>query len=166
MQLHLLRFSTANESTCGLLFVNGVFAVFTLEDGPTPNPYGLKVPGETRIPAGKYKVVVQRAGRLHKKYTDLFPGMHKGMLFLKDVPGFSGIAFHMGNEVDHTDGCILLADSITSNAEYPATAQNSRSGYTRFYKQVIDAAIAGDLELEVSDRGPWSTVDEPPRSEA
>lgn len=66
-----------------------------LEDNPDD-----KVPGRTAIPRGKYKLAWTWSHRF-KRY----------MLLLQDVPGFSGVRIHAGNEADDTDGCILVGKS-------------------------------------------------------
>ena len=52
MKLELKRFSGQSDTTLGLMFVDGEFECFTLEDEYRAE----KVKGETRIPAGTYKV--------------------------------------------------------------------------------------------------------------
>lgn len=56
-----------------------------------------KVDGATAIPRGDYAV------------ADTFsPRFQKRTLQLMDVPGFTGIRIHAGNDHTHSEGCILL----------------------------------------------------------
>ena len=61
MELIVLRFSSESDSTHGLLFENTSmgkrFLCYTLEDEARV----LKVRGETRVPAGKYKIELRKA---------------------------------------------------------------------------------------------------------
>ncbi|MPS48558.1 DUF5675 family protein [Methylobacillus sp.] len=92
MNLTLKReFPTANSMT-GLLYVDGVFECFILEDIPRPK----KVYGKTAIPAGTYRVVITHS-----------PRFKKPMPLLLNVPGFEGIRIHAGNTADDTEGCLL-----------------------------------------------------------
>lgn len=83
-------------STVGELQVNGVFLCNTLED--ETRAAGVKVYGETAIPAGTYKVeMVPFRGDPNKIYPHLI-----------NVPLFDGICMHGGNKPADTLGCILL----------------------------------------------------------
>ena len=60
MKLKVLRFSSQEDSTSGLLFDDSEiglrFLCYTLED----ERRSLKVKGETRVPAGTYKLVLRK----------------------------------------------------------------------------------------------------------
>jgi len=58
-----------------------------------------KIYGETAIPAGTYQIKMQHS-----------PKFGKDMPYLQDVPGFTGIMIHAGNEVSHTAGCLLVGE--------------------------------------------------------
>src|SRR3990167_3735254 len=147
MKITVERFASDADSTLGLVWVDGVFKCFTLED----QYRAAKVAGETRIPAGTYPVKVRRDGGVHDRYVNQFPGFHRGMLWLQDVPGFEWIYFHVGNVHQDTEGCILVGRG--ANATPGAMSiQNSVIAYRAFYEAVIDAAEAGTLEVEIIDR--------------
>jgi len=98
MKLTLLRFASLPESTIGALSVDGRFVCFSLEDQAQP----IKVAGETRIPAGTYPLSLRTVGKTHEKYASKFPE-HRGMLLIRDVPGFEYVLIHIGND-DRTEG--------------------------------------------------------------
>ena len=102
MELEVLRFSSQEDSTSGLLFEIGdlgrKFLCYTLED----ERRALKVKGETRVPAGTYKIKLRKEGGFHSRYSKKYGSMHKGMLWLQDVPGFEWILIHTGNTDEHT----------------------------------------------------------------
>ena len=60
MKLELKRFSSQSDTTLGLLFVDGEFECFTLEDEYREE----KVKGEPTIPAGTYKIEKREDGCL------------------------------------------------------------------------------------------------------
>ena len=103
MKLTLLRKTQTSRATLGDLYIDNSFVCHTLEDvvrdlGPKGEG---KVFGETAIPAGTYKVIVNMSPRFGK----LLPR-------LLDVPYFTGILIHKGNKSADTHGCILVGNAI------------------------------------------------------
>jgi hypothetical protein len=94
MNLFLVRKWFTNRSTTGELFIGEDFECFTLEDIVREGP---KVPGETAIPEGTYNLIVTPSARFKKDLP-----------LLENVPNFSGIRIHSGNEPEDTQGCILV----------------------------------------------------------
>lgn len=112
----LQRFSDNRESTLGLLLKKTergiLFQCYTVED----QYQEVKVKEETRIPAGKYEIVIQRTETPKTlSYRKRYPNWFKSHLMLKDVPGFTGIYIHIGNTDDDSEGCILLGDNADNN---------------------------------------------------
>lgn len=95
MELTLKRVSLKDTYTIGRLFVDGQYFCDTLEDKVRPD--GVKVYGETAIPAGTYKVVIT--------YSNRFKRM---LPLLQNVPMFEGIRIHPGNTAVDTHGCLLV----------------------------------------------------------
>jgi hypothetical protein len=134
MELHLKRLGGDDDTTIGALYigegVSGYLFSFTIEDERRFN----KVSGETRIPAGRYQIELNRRGGMNERYSK-YP-WHKGMLELQDVPDFDYIYIHPGNDDDDTAGCIL--------PNYKADAENMRGEnsfecYKDLYLLVIEA---------------------------
>lgn len=148
MLITITRYECNKHETLSVIKVDGQRVCFGLEDEYRET----KVPGETRIPAGKYPVKLRTEGSIHPKYDRAFPDFHEGMLWLQDVPGFSFIYIHMGNTEKHTDGCILVAEQARINAQGRMTAPNSRPAYIRLYNMVVEAARNGELFVEIIDR--------------
>ncbi len=90
MQMVVDRFTSDNESTISRVLVDGRFVCFGLEDEYRTS----KVPGETRIPAGKYPVRLRTTGSTHEKYANRYGASHHGMLHIQQVPGFEYILIH------------------------------------------------------------------------
>ena len=143
MQLEVLRFSSQEDSTSGLLFevtdIKRHFLCYTLED----ERRALKVKGETRVPAGTYKIKLRKEGGFHAKYTKKYGGFHRGMLHICDVPNFEYILIHTGNTDEHTAGCLLVGDSQENNVIIKdGFIGKSGNAYKRIYP-----AIAKAIEL-------------------
>jgi len=145
MELRLERIASNDEATLGLLFCDGRFECFTLEDEARVR----KVPGETRIPAGRYRIGLRREGRLSGRYAKRFADMHRGMLWLRGVPDFEWVYIHIGNTDEDTAGCILVgagADAATM------TLRDSCAAYEKLYRVAAEAAAAGELRITITDR--------------
>jgi len=116
MKLEVLRISSQSDSTNGILYkVNSdksrEFLAYTLEDEERDE----KVMHETRIPSGTYRVTLRTVGGFNAKYEKRFKDIHKGMLWVRDVPNFQYILIHCGNTDEHTSGCLLVGTTQTSN---------------------------------------------------
>jgi hypothetical protein len=146
MQIRVDRFISDNDSTASEIIIDGERVCFGLEDEPRE----IKVAGETRIPAGYYRVGVRNLGGFNQRYSARFPDMHRGMLHVLDVPNFEYILIHCGNTDGHTAGCLLVGrDVITTSGAMRLI--DSTSAYKLLYDKVIDAALAGDLHIEYVD---------------
>ena len=140
MQLEVVRFSSEADSTSGALFdiSNGTrtFLCYTLEDEHRDK----KVKGETRIPAGEYRISLRRIGGFHERYGSRFPTIHKGMLWVRDVPDFEYILIHCGNTDEHTSGCLLLGDTQENNQiKKNGFVGHSTRAYFRVYPYILAA---------------------------
>ncbi len=149
MLITVKRFAEDEESTISLVEVDGRFECFGLED----QAQKVKVAGETRIPALRYKVGVRLEGGKHQKYSidPRFRGFHRGMLQIMEVPEFNFILIHVGNDDDDTEGCLLVGEGASCRAGHPKTIQSSARAYEALYKRVISSAEAGELEIEILD---------------
>jgi len=136
MNIEVLRYNHDKDSTSGLLFINGEFACYTLED----EHRDVKVKGETRIPEGVYIVDYQQAiTPLTKKYRAKYDWFDKH-LHIKDVPNFTGIYIHVGNYEKNTDGCLLLADqAVNDPKDYASVQYKSTQAYKRVYQKMQEA---------------------------
>lgn len=132
MRLVLQRSPSSAHSTIGELSVDGRFECFTLED--VIRPVGVKVPGQTCIPAGRYSVQLT----MSKRFSRVLP-------LLVNVPMFEGIRIHPGNTSADTEGCILVgwgkgADQITQ----------SRDAFASLFSKLRGAEARGEpITIEV-----------------
>ena len=150
MKLEVLRISSQKDSTNGLLFdvtTDRKFLCYTLEGEHRDE----KVKHETRIPEGTYKVTLRKVGGFHGKYASKYGSMHKGMLWVRDVPGFEYILIHTGNTDEHTSGCLLVGDTQQQNITKSKSGfiGSSTDAYKRIYPQIAKVLERGD-EVEIS----------------
>lgn len=96
-QVKVIRKYFTEKSTVGELYFNDRFVCFTLEDFDRLSLGFDKVYGETAIPAGTYKMIINMSSRFKKELP-----------LLLNVPGFEGVRIHAGNTNKDTHGCILV----------------------------------------------------------
>lgn len=150
MELKNRRISSGDEATLGNLFdvsSDPRFLCYVLED-QFNEP---KVPGETRIPPGRYQVKLRTEGGMFGRYKARFP-WHRGMLWLQNVPEFKFIYMHVGNKDDDSEGCLLLGDGQMQNVTERGQVTSSVSAYRRVYELILAALDNGE---EV-----WITVED------
>ena len=136
MKLWLQRIDLAHDYTIGQLFVNGAYECWTLEDAVRSGP---KVPGETAIPAGVYRVVIDQSARFGR-----------AMPHVLDVPGFEGIRIHAGNTVRDTHGCPLLGCERVG-----AHLARSRVAFDAFMSKLQAALATGEEAwLDITEMAP------------
>lgn len=95
MRLILQRVSSGQAGTFGVILQEEIPLCTTCED-----PWNSNKPNISCIPAGTYSCV-KHTGR---KFSNVW--------VLLDVPGRSGILIHNGNNIDHTEGCILVGQGF------------------------------------------------------
>ena len=147
MKLDLVRFQFGNDATNGLLFIDGQFECYTLED----QYQAVKVMHETCIPEGKYKIIFRKVGGFHQKYSARYKNAHYGMLWLQDVPEFEYILIHSGNTDEHTSGCILVGNTQQDlDLGKDGMIGQSRKAYEQMYRKVSSALLNGkDVEINI-----------------
>ena len=149
MKLEVLRFNSGTTFTSGLLFdiTDNVrsFLCYTIEDAYHPT----KIYGETRIPAGTYKLTLRAEGGFHNRYSKKYsgkPNWHQGMIYVNDVPNYEYILWHVGNSPIDTKGCLLL-----TKTQKDGFGGASRAAYEEIYPVVRDAILSGE-EVTVTYR--------------
>lgn len=139
MKLKVIRHHSTDDFTLGMLLdvSKGIkFLAYTLEDEHRDE----KVKGETRIPAGTYNITLRTEGGFHQRYEEKYGTMHKGMLWVRDVPGFEYILIHTGNTDEHTAGCLLVGNS----SDLKGFIGSSVSAYKRIYPAIAKALDKGE----------------------
>lgn len=146
MQITVTRkWFTGNDTTGELTIDGSDFHCFTLED--TVRDPGVKVAGETAIPAGTYDVVVDLSNRF-KRF----------MPHVLGVPGFDGIRIHSGNTNEDTEGCILLGtERGTMDGENAVL--NSRVAFGDFFGILANGAgnaVKEPTKITIVDDKSWN----------
>ena len=133
MKILVDRYNTTSTHTDGLLFIDGKFECYTLEDTFREE----KVKGETRIPNGTYKVELREVGGFHSKYLAKYGDtFHKGMLWIRNIPNFEYVLIHEGNDPSSTSGCLLLGSTADKDKAFIG---GSSIAYSQAYKKIIKA---------------------------
>jgi len=143
MKLDVVRTQFGADATNGMLFIDGVFECFTLEDQVRE---GSKVMKESAIPLGEYEIKFRTVGGFDSKYTSRYGAdWHKGMLELQDVPNFKYILIHTGNTDEHTAGCLLVGETQQDlDKGKDGFVGGSGDAYKKMYPKVRDALLAGE----------------------
>lgn len=105
MEIKVTRFYKGKDYCIGRMLIDGKYVADVLEDKDRGLSDSMtieeikkkKVYGETAIPTGKYKVVL-----------DYSPKFKKILPHVLDVKGFEGIRIHSGNDKEDTFGCLLV----------------------------------------------------------
>ena len=121
MRLDLHRHWFTEESTSGILRVDGTWFCWTLED--VARAEGVKVAGATCIPAGEYTIVLDYSSRFQRI-----------MPHILDVPRFLGVRIHAGNTDKDTEGCILVGCERA-----PDHVWRSRDAFDALFVKMKDA---------------------------
>lgn len=121
----ILKRTPNGKFTTGVLTVEGRPEKFpTVEDEVRKD--GVKVPGLTAIPAGRYRVTLDVKSPKFSQY-DFYMEVCRGYLpRLLDVPGFDGILIHSGRTEQQSSGCIILND-------YNAPLERSKEYFRKLY---------------------------------
>ena len=140
MKLQVVRTQFGTDATNGLLFVNGLFECYTLED----QYQAVKVMHETCIPEGTYDIKFRTVGGFHEKYKKRYGADHYGMLHLQDVPNFTYILIHAGNTDEHTSGCLIVGETQQDlEISKDGFIGSSTVAYKKMYAKVANQLLQG-----------------------
>ena len=132
MKLVLDREQRDEDVTIGSLSLNGAFECYVLEDPVRPD--GVKIYGETAIPAGRYAVDITFSPRFKVQ-----------MPLLLNVDGYLGVRIHPGNTADDTEGCLLVGMDRKLKS-----IGRSRLAYNALFEKLDAAKKRGErIDLEI-----------------
>ena len=126
MDIHIKRHWYTETSSSGMIVIDGMTEGFTLEDCARPD--GVKIAGKTCIQPGEYPLVVDMSNRFQR----LMP-------HVLNVPFFTGIRIHMGNDALDTEGCILVGAERGYNAIW-----GSKVAFDRIFDKIKTAFDKGE----------------------
>ena len=120
MRITVDRKYLAETYTIGKMFINGEYFCDTLEDkvrdlnkdGDLLDEGEDKIYGQTAIPYGKYRVILNYS-----------PKFKRELPLLLKVPNFEAIRIHRGNDESHSAGCLLVGENkvkgkVINSAKY------------------------------------------------
>lgn len=134
MNIVIKRIFCGENYSIGRLFLDGKYFCDTLED--TVRPAGVKVPGQTAVPAGTYRLELNKSPRFGR----VIP-------LLVEVPGFTGVRIHAGNCAADTEGCILVGFN-----QIKGRLVGSRATEKRLCEKLQEVADKGE-KLEITIEG-------------
>ena len=151
MKLTVKRTALISSYTLGELYIDGQFFCHTLEDldrGLTQDMplnliKSLKIPGETAIPKGTYKVTLDVVSPKFSKYPFYMKVCEGKLPRLIDVKGYEGVLIHVADGIKRDallQGCIGIGN--LSSEEYLI---NGKQVFTEFYNRIK----GNDVELEI-----------------
>jgi len=140
MKLTVVRTQFGTDATNGLLFIDGIFECYTLED----QYQAVKVMHETCIPKGTYDIQFRKTGGFHAKYSERYKNAHYGMLHIQDVPNFTYILIHTGNTDEHTSGCLIVGETQQDlEVSKDGFIGSSTVAYKKMYSKVAGQLLQG-----------------------
>jgi len=138
--IELIHLNQTNKSSIGVVFLNGEFQMFSIEDPQRDT----KIPKITGIPDGVYPVGLREAeSDMTIHYRNKYPWF-KYHIWVKEVPDFEWVYFHIGNWVKNSDGCVLSGDGVMSNIPDEGKTINSTDAFKRFYQKLYPLLEAGE----------------------
>jgi hypothetical protein len=141
VKLQVVRTQFGRDATNGLLFIDGLFECYTLED----QYQEVKVMHETCIPEGTYDIKFRTVGGFHERYKKRYGNSHYGMLHLQDVPGFTYILIHSGNTDEHTSGCLIVGETQQDlDVSEDGFVGSSGKAYVKLYDKIAKQLLIGN----------------------
>lgn len=130
----------------------------------------VKVPGETRIDAGRYKLALTHSPKFSKEYyrddqgnlisaKEWFQGSDElkrkfsvphEAITVENVRNFARILWHWGNTDLDTEGCYCVG-SVFGTTKGRKGVLNSRKKYVEIYPLIFRAIKAGDVYVNYID---------------
>lgn len=135
IELTLRHIDDTPHSTLSELLYDHHHLGYVIEDGHRD----LKVPGSTRIPAGRYQIIPRKEGGFYQRYTRRWPKQWFVPWLIK-VPNFTWILIHIGNFINDTRGCLLICtDYARERGSGNYYGLKSTEAYLRLYEFLADA---------------------------
>jgi hypothetical protein len=129
VKINVVRKWFSDNSTIGEVLVDKEFFCYSLEDTVRKNAAH---PGKTAIPKGRYKIMLNVSHRFNRVMPEIL-----------NVPGYSGIRIHPGNDQYDTSGCILVGYNKGEDVIW-----NSKKAFEKLFS--IMEIDKDDIIIEVS----------------
>ena len=139
MNLSLYRLTSNSKNTLSFMLMDSDFFGFVPEDAWHEE----KIKGETRIPEGIYDVKWTESPRFGHTFE------------IMNVPGYTGVRFHVLNDFRETEGCVGAAWAVAKVKEKGIDIwRTSQSGLAmeEFNKRLHLAENAGEtIRIRITD---------------
>jgi len=147
METRIIRVAQGKNSTLSHLYIEGLFACYLLEDSIRD----VKIPGQTCIPSGAFRLTFNRSAGMHYKYLKEYPRMHQGMIEIDGLPNFDLVFIHKGNTHLDTRGCPLVGHYWTKVGD---DYQVALSGfvYQLVYPRLVNQILKGNDQIIIENR--------------
>lgn len=139
MEIKNKRAASTQDSTIGVMYIDNIPYCFVIED----EKRDVKVKGETRIPTGRYKLVIQNnLTGMTVKYREKYPWF-KNHIQLQNVPNFEDIYIHVGNTEEDTAGCQVIGKTAhIAGGEF--VNSESTTCFMEFYHEIYPRLEKGE----------------------
>ncbi len=138
MELLIKRKEPYDDRTIGHFSINGNLFSYALEDTDRNlESGGIKIPKETAIPKGRYKVVINRSNRFQRMMPEIL-----------DVPQFTGIRIHDGVGPENTEGCPLISHQMEIREGKHWLIRN-KEAFNTFFIRLEEALKTEEVWIEV-----------------
>lgn len=139
MLIQIVRKTYTARTTIGDLYIDGMRICYTLED--TVRAEGIKVKGETAIPAGCYKVGMRFSPKFQRELPLIYT---EGETLSNGGISFKYIMLHGGNRHSDSYGCPLVAYKKINDTTIQGTAEKEVTG---LIKDAIDKGEEVSIEV-------------------
>jgi hypothetical protein len=147
METRIIRVAQGQHSTLSHLYINGLFASYLLEDRIRE----IKIPGQTCIPTGEFRLILNKTSGMHARYLAEYPKMHKGMVEIDGLPNFDLVFFHKGNTHLDTRGCPLIAHYwMQICTDYKVLM--SDFAYQQVYPKLVEQILLGNDRIVIENK--------------
>ncbi len=137
LKVQLVRVSQDYETTIGMLYLNGQFTAYTIEDRSVPQ----KMPG-----AGRYQLeLLESENEVTLDYQQLFPSWFTQHIVLRNKDN-SLVYIHCGLPADMPEEGIMVTDSLDTNLDHDFH-QSCKNAYSKVYIPIREA-LQNSRELQ------------------
>lgn len=144
-QIAVKRIRQGKNSTLSEIYIDDILVCYGLEDAVRD----VKIKAETAIPAGTYRLDFNRHGAMNARYKRRFPSVHQGMVEIKEIPNYSYVYIHIGNNIGDTAGCLLVGKTWEL-IEGDYELRQSKKAYLSVYRQLVDMMTKEPVLIEIS----------------
>lgn len=142
----IIRVAQGHNTTLSHLYINRVFGCYLLEDCIRE----FKIPGETCIPTGPYKLKLNKDAGMNERYFKAYPKIHKGMIEISGLANFSLVFIHIGNYHQDTKGCPLTGHYWMHNG-VDFTVMQSAFAYQQVYPRLVSLIENGSDKISIEN---------------